>query len=493
MNATPLLSQTEVYLSVKRSLEDGDRLASIFATDDVENGLLRIIYLTINPGSGRITRTMTAIDRYKPKLASLAALDFSAGRFEREMADLFGVELIGHPQPMRLVKHAHWPEEYYPLRKDAPKKAEFPPKSGGYPFVEVKGDSVYEIPVGPIHAGMIEPGHFRFSAVGESILKMKARLWFVHRGIEKLMENQGLNEAITLAEKVSGDTSAGHSVALTRAIEDALGVVVDPEIEELRICLVELEAAYNHVNDVGAIANDVGLGIINAHALNIKEALLRINKESTGTRLLRGTTKVSETTFKSLPDPAKLGQIEADLEELVEILFSSSVAMDRFVGAGYLSNRDALRMGCTGYVAMASGIKDDLRDCQYPTWARPAHGVAPDGDVLARLNLRIEGAKQALEIVRNISTRIAIRQRSQTSIPLPDPRDEKIGVSALQGWRGRIVHSVIVKDHRILRAKIVDPSFMNWPALAVALEGSIVADFPLVNKSFNLSYAGNDL
>ncbi len=493
MKATPTLSQSEVHLSIKRSLEDGDRLASIFAVDDVEHGQLWVIYLTLNQRDGALTRTMTKIDRYRPKLASLAAIDFSAGRFEREMADLYGVELIGHPQPMRLVKHAHWPEDYYPLRKDAPRSVEFPPTSGGYPFVEVKGDSVYEIPVGPIHAGMIEPGHFRFSAVGESILKMKARLWFVHRGVENLMENRSLNDAITLAEKVSGDTSAGHSVAMAKAIENALGVAVDPEIEELRICLVELEAAYNHINDVGAIANDVGLGIINAHALNIKESLLRINKESTGSRLLRGTTRVSGTSFISLPDPDKLGKIEADFDELVEILMSSSVAMDRFVGAGYLSNRDALMMGCTGYVAMASGIKDDLRDFQYPSWARPVHGVAPDGDVLARLKLRIEGAKQALEIVRNISSRLAVKQRTQGSLGSPEPHDEKFGVSALQGWRGRIVHSVIIEDNIVKRAKIVDPSFMNWPALAVALEGSIVADFPLVNKSFNLSYAGNDL
>ena len=222
-----------------------------------------------------------------PAVPSLAYLSFPASRFEREMADLYGIRPIGHPRPRRLVRHAHWPEDWYPMREDAGPAPEFAP-TGRFPFVTVEGTGVYEIPVGPVHAGLIEPGHFRFSVVGETVLRLKARLWFVHRGLEKLFHGRPATGATELAERVSGDTSAGHAVAHSLAVEDALGVEVPDAVHRLRALLVELERLYNLAADLGALANDVGFSLANSHCLRIREQLLRLNATVTGHRLLRG-------------------------------------------------------------------------------------------------------------------------------------------------------------------------------------------------------------
>ena len=198
-------------------------------------------------------------------MPSLAYLSFPAGRFEREMHDLYGIGPIGHPRPRRLVRHAHWPEGWYPMRDDAGPAPEFAADEP-FPFLTVEGAGVYEIPVGPVHAGLIEPGHFRFSVVGETILKLKARLWFVHSGIEKLFEGRAATDATELAERISGDTSVGHALAHCLAVEDALGIEVPDAAHRLRALLVELERLYNHVADIGALCNDVGFSLANAHA-----------------------------------------------------------------------------------------------------------------------------------------------------------------------------------------------------------------------------------
>ena len=258
------------------------------------------------PVPGRLTRPARRAARPaaadEPRLTSLAGLSFPASRFEREMADLYGISLVGHPAPRRLVRHAHWPEDWHPMRRDAGPAPEFT-QTGSYPFVPVEGPGVYEIPVGPVHAGLIEPGHFRFSVVGETILKVTARLWFVHRGVEKLFETRDATDAVDLAERISGDTSAAHALAHTLAIEDALRIHVPDDVHRLRALLIELERLYNHAADLGALANDVGFGLANAHAQHLREELLRINDTVTGHRLLRGAIHPGGITLRTLPDP----------------------------------------------------------------------------------------------------------------------------------------------------------------------------------------------
>ncbi len=236
------LSQDDLAAMAEELLGKEFRLGLVAAHDDGVN--LRVVYLFLAGSPDRRIELECVVSKDDPTVQSLAHLSFAAGRFEREMADLYGIRPSGHPQARRLVSHAHWPDGWYPMRNDALPAPEFE-GSGHFPFVTVEGPGVYEIPVGPVHAGLIEPGHFRFSVAGETVLRLKARLWFVHRGVEKLFEGRAAGEAVELAERVSGDTSFAHALAHAQAVEDALGVELPDEAYRLRAVLLELERLYN--------------------------------------------------------------------------------------------------------------------------------------------------------------------------------------------------------------------------------------------------------
>jgi Ni,Fe-hydrogenase III large subunit len=350
---------------------------------------------------------------------------------------------------------------------------------------------VYEIPVGPVHAGLIEPGHFRFSVVGETVVRLKARLWYVHRGIEKLFQGRSATGAVELAERVSGDTSAAHALAHSLAVEDAWGITVPEHVHRLRALVVELERLYNHAADLGALANDVGFGLANAHALRIREQLLRINASITGHRLLRGAIRPGGVALQALPDPEQLSSIAADLAEVAELTLRNAVIYDRFAGAGVLAADDAVALGCLGYAARASGVITDAR-LDHPTVALPVTEVGAEaGDVLARYTVRRAEFAASVGLVAEL---VGTHTGALESDTEPGCGGARSGVGIVEGWRGTVVHRVEVDDTgRLSRAKIVDPSWFNWPALPIAMSETIVPDFPLVNKSFNLSYAGNDL
>lgn len=280
------IDATQLAEHAAELLQDGHRLALAAAHQDPDGP--RVVYLFTAPAPDRRTELHVRLDRDAPQVPSLAALSFPAGRFEREMRDLYGIVPTGHPLPRRLVRHHHWPRGWYPMRADAGPPPPFGDPEGPYPFVQVDGPGVYEIPVGPVHAGLIEPGHFRFSVVGESILKLKARLWFVHKGLEKLFQGRLPLDALPVAERVSGDTTVGHTLAYCLAVEDAAGCTVSPGAQRMRAVLLELERLYNHVTDLGALCNDVGHSVLNAQFGRIREQLLRLNADVTGHRLLRG-------------------------------------------------------------------------------------------------------------------------------------------------------------------------------------------------------------
>jgi len=406
------------------------------------------------------------------------------------MRDLYGIRPLGHPRPRRLVRHAHWPQGWYPMRADAGPVPEFE-AAGRFPFVTVGGDGVYEIPVGPVHAGLIEPGHFRFSVVGETVLRLKARLWFVHRGVEKLFEARPATEGVGLAERVSGDSTVAHALAHSLAVEDALGIDVPDEVHRLRALLVELERLYNHATDIGALANDVGFSLANSHAQRIREQLLRLNAAVTGHRLMRGAIRPGAVALQELPNVKALRSIAADLAEVSELTLANSVVRDRFTGTAVLSCDDARALGCLGYVARASGLRTDAR-IDHPTTSLPVAEVgSTDGDVLARYTVRRDEFSASVELVSHLVDSSTGPLDFATDVPVvPGARS---GVGIVEGWRGTIVHRVEIDDSHFTRAKIVDPSWFNWPALPVAMADTIVPDFPLANKSFNQSYAGNDL
>ena len=488
---THTLSPTELPEQAATLLDAGFRVALVAGHDD--GARLRAIYLFTAPSDQRVELSVP-LDRDKPAVPSLAGLSFPAGRFEREMRDLFGIVPTGHPLPRRLVRHFHWPQGWYPMLADAGEPPEFGDVDGPYPFRTVEGDGVYEIPVGPVHAGMIEPGHFRFSVVGETILNLKARLWFVHKGLEKLFHGKRPGEAVALAERVSGDTAVGHALAFCLAVEDAYGIAVPEDAQRIRAILLELERLYNHVTDLGALCNDVGHGILNAHAQRVREQLLRINDHVTGHRLLRGAIHPGGAQLKQLPDLDWLTAIGTDVAEIVEIALANTVVRDRFTGTAALTRQQATDLGTLGYVARASGLATDAR-VDHPFLATPlapATHTHTDGDVLSRFLVRAEEITDAIAMIARLAGDLGGHLADHTA-PLHTAA-ARSGVGICEGWRGTIVHRIeLASDGTLTRVKIVDPSFFNWPALPVALADTIVPDFPLTNKSFNLSYAGNDL
>ncbi|ORW84892.1 formate hydrogenase [Mycobacterium sp. IEC1808] len=483
------VSQPSLAETAEMLLDRGFRLALMAAHDD--GGAFRVVYLFLAGWPDRRVELECVVPKDNPEIRSLAYLSFVAGRFEREIADLYGIRPLGHPKPRRLVRHAHWPEEWYPMRSAAPTAPKFD-GSSHFPFVTVEGPGVYEIPVGPVHAGLIEPGHFRFSVAGETVLRLKARLWFVHRGLERLFEGRPSGGAVDLAERASGDTSAAHALAHCLAVEDALGIELPDEAHRLRALLVELERLYNHSADLGALANDVGFGIAHAHAQRVREELLRLNAIVTGHRLVRGAIRPGAVALRALPDANALRRIAADVAEIAELTLHNAVVYDRFAGTAVLGKEDAEALGCLGYVARASGMRTDAR-IEHPACALPVTEVgAATGDVLGRYTVRRDefaaSAELACHLIESHSGPIEYVEAAPAS---PGPRS---GIGIVEGWRGTIVHRVETDAaDRITRAKIVDPSWFNWPALPVAMADTIVPDFPLVNKSFNQSYAGNDL
>ncbi|QTE30756.1 hydrogenase large subunit [Pengzhenrongella sicca] len=479
-------------LQASALLVDGFRLALVAAHD--EGTTLRVVYLFLAGGPDRRVELQVTLAADDPRLPSLASVSFAASRFEREMHDLYGIVPVNHPLPHRMVRHAHWPAGWYPMRRDAGPPPPFV-DADSFPFLEVAGDGVYEIPVGPVHAGVIEPGHFRFSVVGERILKLKARLWFTHRGVEKLFEGLEATGATYLAERISGDTSAAHALAHSLAVEDALGIALPEPAHRLRALVLELERLYNHAADVGALANDVGFSLANAHAQRIREQLLRINDATTGHRLLRGAISPGVVELRALPDPAQLADLAAELEEVAQLTLANTVIRDRFTGTAALSLEQVRDLGCLGYVARASGLAIDARTDHPTSHLAVSRVLATGGDVLARFTVRRDefaaGVRLATDLIGTAGDLAFQAEPTGSTSPGEAVRS---GVGIAEGWRGTVVHRVeVAPDGRLTRAKVVDPSWFNWPAVPLAMRDTIVPDFPVANKSFNLSYAGNDL
>jgi Ni,Fe-hydrogenase III large subunit/Ni,Fe-hydrogenase III component G len=442
------------------------------------------------------TAHVPAGDKTFPSLATRWNL---AGRFEREIYDLFGLVAIDHPDLRRLPLHQFWPAAFHPLLKDAVPPAAFVDDGTPFPFRRVEGEGIYEITVGPVHAGVIEPGHFRFSVEGETIVNLESRLYFVHKGIEKLFESKPPAEAVKLAERISGDSSVAHAMAFCQALESLAGVTIPPRAAHLRVVWLELERLYNHIADVGAICTDTGFAVANAHALRLREEVLRLNARLVGHRLLRGAV-VAGGVGRDLSAPqivdarSTLARIIADFDEVVEIAVNNSLVLDRLHDTGRLTNRTASELQVVGVPARASGIDADARrDHPFAAYAglSPRVAVYREGDVWARMMVRVDEAREAVKLVGRALDALPHGECAQAIEAIP-AGESAFGL--VEGWRGPIWHWVVAgSDNTLTRVKVKDPSFANWPALNYAILKNIVPDFPLVNKSFNLSYAGNDL
>ncbi|MBI5681848.1 MAG: NADH-quinone oxidoreductase subunit C [Deltaproteobacteria bacterium] len=434
-----------------------------------------------------------------PTFPSITKKFVPAYRFERQIKSLMGIEPTGHPDLRPWIKHEDWQKDVYPLRKSFDVKQPLKRIKGEYQFIKADGEGVYEIPVGPVHAGIIEPGHFRFQAVGEDIINLEEKLGYVHKGIEKRFETMSWMDGAKLAGRVSGDSTAAHSIAYCRAVE-AISKTNPPERALwLRALMLERERITNHLGDLGAIANDAAFAFILYQFSRLKEHILRTNYKLFGHRFMMDKVIPGGVNVDLTPEGRdiilnELESFEKEFEKLVTIYDENPSLEDRLRGTGILTPEKAKELCVVGFVARASGQNQDSRiQSPFPPYDRiiPKIRVLNSGDVHARAWVRIEEIRDSIRIIREIlKTMPAGEAASGFNQPLPD----KAGFAVVEGWRGEIVYWVQSgAKGEINRCMVRDPSSVNWIALEEAIHGNIVPDFPLCNKSFNQSYSGNDL
>lgn len=481
-----------------RSRYDG-RLVSVFAEDRLAaEGLFYIYYVVERAGDPVYLVLRASLSGGRTGFPSLAAELPAVNWQEREIQDWFGLEAQGHPNPRRVALHDNWPD-VHPLLKSFALDQVLPPFEGEqHEYRPTLGEGVFQIPVGPVHAGIIEPGHFNFAVAGEPILYLQLRMFYTHKGTEKLFEHLPVHRAVFLAESISGDSAFSHGVAFCQAIERAARIEVPPRAQFMRTILLELERVYNHVADIGAIATDVGFAVANAHAGRLRERIVSLNESLTGSRLLRGMVCIGGVRRDWTPGQTAallhtVGAVEQEFRELVALVKSSDSTRDRLEKTGFLHPDKAKALGIVGVGGRASGVDLDVRrDHPYAAYGSVKFRVPvyQAGDVLHRVQVRIDEVKEALAIIREAAAQLP---GGPARAPVSEIPPGRCALSAVEGWRGEIIHWVrTAPGNRLERCKIKDPSLNNWPALVEAVQGNIVPDFPVINKSFNLSYSGTD-
>jgi Ni,Fe-hydrogenase III large subunit len=473
----------------------GGRLLALWASPPVD-GMTRVRAGFLAADVGLIL-TLTL----DPEVAYPGIEDIypAAARMQRAVADTTGIQSTA-PDTRPWLRHAAWPKGFRPLVDPDLPCAPTQPTFDNYDFVRVEGDGVHEIAVGPVHAGTIEPGHFRFSVVGEKVLKLEERLGYAHKGIERRFTELPILQGHRLAARVSGDSAVAFSWAYCQALEGITGAEIPPRAAYLRALCLELERAANHLGDLGALGNDAGLAFGLMQFTRLKEELLRSNKKIFGERYLMEAI-VPGGTRQDLVRPqeailrACILEIERALPKLRRIYDEHPGLRDRFTGAGTVTPDLAQRLGLAGFAGRASGQAFDLRvdlPCKpyYELVVRKI--VRSEGDVAARVALRFDELHESLHIVQHLLDTLPVG--AHCTPPMRLPEEGALGIGLIEGWRGPVciaLESGI--PGTIRRCHPHDPSWQNWPAIEHAIIGNIVPDFPLINKSFNLSYSGHDL
>lgn len=442
------------------------------------------------------------ISKDLPEIESWSGAYPGANRLERHAHDMLGLIFTHSPDNRRWTRHQAWPDGYFPLRHDPvpfQTSTSGTPADAAYPFHRIEGDAVYEIPVGPVHAGVIEPGHFRFHAVGESVLNLEQRLGYVHKGIEKLAEGRDVDGLLRLASRVSGDSTVAHAWAAAQAAERAAVVTPPERAQFLRALFCERERIANHLGDIGAICNDVGFTFAHMQFSRLRELWLRRHYELLGHRLLMDC--IVPGGVRSDLDQNATSILRADIEILsreitdLESILSENLSLrDRLIDTGVLRKEHAQRLGCLGIVARASGLPYDVRvDSAYTPYEqldieRP---LQQQGDVAARVMQRQREIYASLSILRQLLEKLP---HGPIKTPWKNPSVDAAGIGIVEGWRGEIVTFLRFDiEGKVSRFFPRDPSWFNWPALEILIHGNIVPDFPVCNKSVNGSYSGCDL
>ncbi len=444
-----------------------------------------------------VVKTEAPLD--DPTFPSLTKKFAAAYRFERQMQSLMGVTATGNPDSRPWIKHEDWPADAWPLRKSFDPAKRLPRVPGEYRWIRAEGEGVYEIPVGPVHAGIIEPGHFRFQAIGEDVINLEEKLGYVHKGIEKRFESLSWNDAVRLAGRVSGDSTVAHSLAYAQAAEAITGCIVPDRAMWLRALFLERERIANHLGDLGAICNDVAFAFLLYQFHRLKEAVLRTNLKLFRHRFMMDRVVPGGVTVDIGDEGitvilAELDWLAKEFERLVIIYDENSSIEDRVRDTGILKSSTARELGVVGLVARASGLNVDCRiHHPFPPYDRigVTIPILVSGDVHARAWVRVEEVRDSIRIIREILKTIP-EGKINTSISAP-PAD-RAGFAAVEGWRGEIIYWIQSGPNgEINRCMVRDPSSVNWLGLEQCIHGNIVPDFPVCNKSFNQSYSGNDL
>lgn len=425
---------------------------------------------------------------------SVARHHLPALRLERTIRDLFGLEPVGLPDPRPWVDHGRW-GVHAPVGEAGPGSD----TGRAYAFLPAEGEGLHQVAVGPVHAGIIEPGHFRFTVNGETIVRLEARLGYVHKGIEGLMAGADIGRAAQLAGRTSGDSTVAYSLAFANALEAAIGFEAPPRAVWLRALMAELERLANHLGDIGAICNDAAFALMLAHCGVLRENVLRAADTAFGHRLMRDRIAPGGVTVDlEGAGLAAIRQVVADIRRrfppLVELYENTASLQDRTVTTGVLTPGLARQYGTGGYAGRASGRSFDARHVvRYAPYDRLIFDVPvfAEGDVNARVWVRIREVEQSLSMVDQL---LDLLPDGPIAVPVPDLGRTCEGAALVEGFRGDIfVWLRLSADGTVERCHLRDPSWFQWPVVEVAIEGNIVADFPLCNKSFNCSYSGPDL
>jgi len=485
--AIPLLPVASFNATIADAVTEQWRIVALFGTPESSTSL-RIVAVLADDARGRLGTLSSLVEARYPSLSVRCP---QAARFERELAEQCGVMPEGHPslKPLRRHPADHAPSDWRPMTIDR----------DAYPFSRIDGDEVHEVAVGPVHAGIIEPGHFRFQAHGEEVLSLEIMLGYQHRGVERLLETVDRARAIHVAESVAGDTVIAHASAFCGALEALSRAHKSARAQAIRGIALELERVANHIGDLGALAGDVAFQPAAAWFGRLRGECLNLLLTLSGNRYGRGLVRPGGVLFDIPSSMAtevhdRVVRLEDELHPVANLLFGATSVQSRFEGVGVVTADACIAQGFVGPVARACDVDRDVRH-DYPygvfRYAQIPVARAWAGDVFSRSLVRWIEIQRSLEFVRE---QVASLPRGDVCVPCGALLPEEFVVALEEGWRGEVAHIVMTDAvGGVRRHKVVDPSFHNWDALSLAMTGSQISDFPLCNKSFNLSYAGHDL